>query len=154
MAELDLFRVAEIELVYRSKVPASERPKVNCSRDVYRLFIENWNQDKIEYLEEAKLLLLSRGSGVLGIYNLSSGGTAGTIIDTKQVFAAALKANAHSIIISHNHPSGNLQPSEQDIRLTRRIHQAGKVLDIDLLDHLIVSKQGYYSFADEGKLCL
>ena len=152
MAELDLFRVAEVELVYRSKVPASERPKVKCSRDVYRLFIENWNQDKIEYLEEAKLLLLSRGSGVLGIYNLSSGGTAGTIIDPKLVFAAALKANAHSIIISHNHPSGNLQPSEQDIRLTRRIYQAGKTLDLELLDHLIVSNQGYYSFADEGVL--
>ncbi|WP_339875367.1 JAB domain-containing protein [uncultured Algoriphagus sp.] len=152
MSELDLFRVAEVELVYRSKVPASQRPKVKSSRDVYRLFIENWNQDKIEYLEEAKLLLLSRGSGVLGIYNLSSGGTAGTIVDPKLVFAAALKANASSIILAHNHPSGNLQPSEQDVRLTRRIREAGKLLDLELLDHLIVSKQGYYSFADECSL--
>jgi len=152
MDELDLFRVAEVELVYRSKIPASERPKVTCSKDVYRLFIENWNQDKIEYLEEAKLLLLNRRSGALGIYNLSSGGTAGTVVDPKLVFTAALKGNASSIVLAHNHPSGNLQPSNADIKLTHKIHQLGKMLDLELLDHLIISNQGYYSFADEGAL--
>ena len=149
---LDLFKVAEVELVYRTNVPASERMKISSSRDAYDILFNSWNQDKIDFIEESRLLLLSRTSKVLGIYNLSSGGMAGTVVDQRLVFIAALKANAHSIIISHNHPSGNTSPSEQDIRLTRNIYQAGKLLDIELLDHIIVSSNGYYSFADEGTL--
>ena len=149
---LDLFKVAEVELVYRTNVPASERMKISSSRDAYNILFNSWNQDKIDFIEESRILLLNRGSKVLGIYNLSSGGMAGTVVDQKLVFIAALKANAHSIIISHNHPSGNTTPSEQDIRLTRNIYQAGKLLDIELLDHIIVSSNGYYSFADEGIL--
>lgn len=152
MSHLDLFKVAEIELVYRSDVASSERPQVTSSKDAYDLFLQNWNQDKIDYLEEAKMLLLNRSSRVLGIYNLSSGGTAGTVVDAKQVYVAALKLNAQSIIISHNHPSGNLTPSEQDIYLTKNLRKAGEVLGISLLDHLIVSKQGYYSFAEDCQL--
>lgn len=152
MSALDLFKVAEIELVYRSSVPASERPKVTSSKDAYYLFLQTWNQDKIDYLEEAKLLLLNRGARALGIYTLSTGGTAGTIMDIKQVYVAALKANAHSIIISRNHPSGNITPSEADIRLTKELGQAGKVLGIPLLDHIIVTSQGYYSFTDNVRL--
>ena len=144
---LDLFKVAEVELVYRTNVPASERMKISSSRDAYDILFNSWNLDKIDFIEESRLLLLSRTSKVLGIYNLSSGGMAGTIVDQRLVFMSALKANAHSIIISHNHPSGNTSPSEQDIRLTRNIYQAGKLLDIELLDHIIISSNGGYSGA-------
>lgn len=149
---LDLFKVAEVELVYKTSVPASERIRVSSSKEAYELFLHNWNRNKLDFLEEAKMLLLSRANRVLGIYNLSSGGLAGTVVDPRLVYMAALKANAHSIILAHNHPSGSTLPSEQDIRLTRNVYQAGKVLGIELLDHIIVSSQGFYSFADEGKL--
>lgn len=152
MSNLDLFKVAEIELVYRSNVPPKERPAVHSSKDAYELFLKNWDFDKIEFIEESKMMMLNRSSRVLGMYQISSGGTSGTVVDPKQVFAAALKANAHSIIISHNHPSGNLVPSLQDIHLTKAISQGGMILGISLLDHVILSKQGYYSFADECQL--
>jgi DNA repair protein RadC len=77
---------------------------------------------------------------------------AGTIADPKVIFSAALKACASSIILSHNHPSGNLKPSNADIQLTKKIVNAGNLLDIAVLDHVIVSAEGYYSFADEGLL--
>ena len=87
---------------------------------------------------------------VLGIYELSTGGFAGTIADPKLVFIAALKANACNIILTHNHPSGNLKPSRADEELTRKIATAGMYLDIKVSDHIIVTSEGYYSFGDEG----
>lgn len=152
MSTLDLFKLAEIELAYRTKVKASERPKVTSSGDAYELFRNNWNEDTLEFREEAKLLLLNRNARALGIYNVSTGGTSATHVDPKQVFMAALKTNASSIILAHNHPSGNLIPSDADIKLTQKIAEAGKLLDITLLDHLIVTPDGYYSFTDEGTL--
>lgn len=151
---LDLFKLAEVELVYKSHVPADNRPTISSSKDAFHILYENWNKDKLELLEEAKMLLLNRRGGVLGIYNLSSGGLSATIVDSRLVYMAALKANAHSIILSHNHPSGMLSPSEQDLRLTNNIYKAGEIIGVQLLDHIIISNQGYYSFADEGKLGL
>ncbi len=84
------------------------------------------------------------------MFEVSTGGVTGTVADPKLVFVAALKANACSIIISHNHPSGNLKPSQADEHLTQKIKLAGQFLDIKLIDHIIVSSEGYYSFADEG----
>jgi len=97
-------------------------------------------------------LLLSRVNRVLGNCFISSGGISGTVVDAKVVFATALKANASSMIVAHNHPSGNLIPSEQDRRLTKRLTEIGRALDLPLLDHVIVTNEGYYSFADEGVL--
>jgi DNA repair protein RadC len=98
------------------------------------------------------VILLNRAHRVLGIYELSTGGVTGTIADPKLVFTAALKANACSLVLSHNHPSGNLRPSKADEELTMKIKEAGKFLDIQVLDHLIVTSEGYFSFADEGLL--
>ena len=98
------------------------------------------------------MLLLNRANKVLGYVKLSSGGTSQTIIDIKLVFHAALKANAHSIILAHNHPSGSLSPSKSDISLTKEVGSAGKILNIELLDHLIITEEGYLSFADEGMM--
>lgn len=145
-------RVAEIQLVYRSNVKPSQRPKVSSSRDAYEVFFKNWDLDKIKFVEQFKVMLLNRANKVLGIYELSCGSVSGTVADPKLVFVAALKANASSIILAHNHPSGCLNPSQADINLTKKLKEGGKLLDIAVLDHVIVTNEGHYSFADEGIL--
>ncbi len=147
-----LFEVSEVELVYKSKVKASERLQITSSKSAYEVLLKAWDENKIEFVEQFKVLLLNRANKVLGVYEVSSGGITGTVADPRLIFAAALKANACSLIISHNHPSGNLEPSRQDEELTAKIKQAGEFLDIKLLDHLIVTPEAYYSFGDEGIL--
>lgn len=100
--------------------------------------------------EEFKVLLLNRAHKVIGVVNASQGGFCGTVADVKLIFGAALKAATSAIILAHNHPSGNLKPSEADIRLTKKMKEAGQLLELPVLDHLIVTAEGYYSFADEG----
>lgn len=148
--QISLFQVSEINVSYRPKVKASERPKVSTSREVYDILFNNWDLDKMELLEQFKILLLNRAYRVIGIYEVSSGGMAGTVADPKLIFSAALKACASSIILSHNHPSGNLKPSQADIALTQKLIAAGNFLDIAVLDHIILTSEGYYSFEDEG----
>ncbi len=143
-------RVAEVELIYKTKIKPSERPKITSSKDSYNLLLQCWDMDKIELQEQFKVMLLNRSNKVLGIFEVSSGGITGTVADPKLIFMAALKASACGIIISHNHPSGNLKPSRPDEELTRKIKEAGRLLDIQVLDHVIVTNEGYYSFADEG----
>jgi DNA repair protein RadC len=145
-----LYKVAEVELFYKSKVKASDRPQILSSRNAYNVLGKAWDQGKIEFVEQFEVLFLNRANKVLGIYNVSTGGVTGTVADPKVIFVAALKANACSIVISHNHPSGNVKPSRQDEELTQKIKSAGQLLDIKLIDHLIVTNQTYFSFADEG----
>lgn len=147
-----LYEVAEVELIYKSKVKASQRPKITTAKDAYEVLIKAWDENKIEFVEQFKVLFLNRSNKVLGIYEVSSGGISGTVADPRVIFAAALKANCSSIMLSHNHPSGNLKPSRQDEMLTQKIKQGGELLEIKLLDHLIVTSEGYYSFANEGLL--
>lgn len=144
--------VSEVELVYKSKVKASDRPQLKKVIDVAEFLKQNWDQNRIELLEQFKVILLNRNHRVLGIYEASSGGVAGTVADPKLIFIAALKMNASNLIIAHNHPSGNLEPSEADKRLTQKIKEAAIFLDMRLLDHIIITAEGYYSFADEGLL--
>ena len=147
-----LTRVAEIKLTYRNKVKPSERPQVTCSSDSYRVLKAGWDMGKLEFVEQFKVLLLSRANRVLGIYEVSTGGIAGTVADPKLIFAAALKACASAIILCHNHPSGNLKPSQADLQLTKKMKQGGELLDIAVLDHIILTSESYYSLADEGLL--
>lgn len=146
------YEVAEIQLSYRSTVKASSRIKITGSREAYNVLLDNWNSSYIEFVEQFKILLLNKANKVLGIFEVSSGGSTATIADPKLIFAAALKTNACGLIISHNHPSGSVQPSKSDIDITRKIKEGGRILDVELLDHIILSKEGYYSFADEGLL--
>lgn len=141
-----------IGLTYHSKVPLDQQPLVNKSDDAYKLFIENWDMDTIELQEEFSILLLSSSKRVQGIYKMSKGGLCSTIIDRKLIFTAALKSRAHAIIIAHNHPSLSLTPSQADINITQKIKQAGEILDIIVLDHLIITPSSYYSFLDEGMM--
>jgi len=143
-------QVSEIDLIYRSKVKASERPQIKTSKDAADLLRHLWSEDKIDFVEQFKVLFLNRANKVLGIFEVSTGGVTGTVADPRLIFVAALKMNCTGILISHNHPSGNLKPSKPDEDLTLKIKQAGLFLDIKLLDHIIVTSEGYYSFADEG----
>lgn len=143
-------RVAEVELVYKTKVKASERPKVNSSKDIYNILKQVWDENKIDMLEEFKVIFLNRANRVTGVYDASSGGITGTVADPRLILAAAIKSLSVSIVLSHNHPSGNLKPSRADEELTLKIKEAANYHDIKVLDHIIISSEGYYSFADEG----
>lgn len=145
-----MYKIAEIQVSYSNKNPSNV--KITSSKICYELFIGLWDQNTIELLEECKMLLLNRNNKVLGVYNVSKGGVSGTIVDPKIVFSVALKCNASAIILAHNHPSGNLSPSQPDKTLTRKLKQASELLQIDLLDHLIIASTGYYSLADNGEL--
>jgi DNA repair protein RadC len=144
--------VAEVELVYHSKVKAADRPKVCSTAEAYKILLNHWNKDTIGLLEEFKVMLLNNRLGLLGIYDLSKGGFSATYVDPRLIYAAALKAAASSIILAHNHPSGELRPSGADEDLTRKIAAGCNLLDIKVNDHLIITPEMYFSFANEGLL--
>ncbi len=100
------------------------------------------------------MLLLNRANKVLGITTISEGGLSGTVTDVRLIFQYAIKANDSGIIVAHNHPSGNSNPSESDLKITQKIKEAGNLLDIQLLDHIILTPESeiYRSFADEGQI--
>jgi DNA repair protein RadC len=143
--------VAEITLSYHGRI-SKNAPTIHCSSDAAETFRCFWDEGTLGFVEEFKVMLLNRGNLVLGIVQLSRGGIAGTVADPKLIFAAALKGCASSVILSHNHPSGNLTPSKADIQLTHKLKEAGKFLDLPVLDHVILTQDGYYSLADEGLL--
>lgn len=126
-----------------------ERPRITGSRDAFNAIAPLLTD---LYHEEFWMLLVNKANEVLARERLSTGGAAGTVVDAKMFFKTALDGRAAAAIAIHNHPSGNLQPSQADIELTRRLCKAGEILDLPLLDHLIVSERGYFSFADEGML--
>ncbi len=142
--------IAEVQVSYNTT--HKEHLKIKDSNSTYELLLSCWNKNTIELQEEFKVLLLNRNNQVLGIYSLSKGGVSGTIVDSKLLFSVALKANASGIILSHNHPSGNTNPSEVDKAITNKTKEASKLLDIQLLDHLVITKDSYYSFADNFEI--
>ncbi|AWW30993.1 DNA repair protein [Echinicola strongylocentroti] len=145
-------QVAEITLSYRPNSKLSEKPKITSSQIAERILRAHWEDSKLEFIEEFKVILLNRANRVLGIVSASSGGISGTVVDIKVIFGAAMKASASGIILSHNHPGGTLYPSERDSKITERLVKAGKLLDIPVMDHIILTADGYYSFADRGGL--
>jgi DNA repair protein RadC len=123
------------------------------SSDANDIFKQLFSKDTIAWTEEMVLLALNRSNHVYGWYRLSKGGLTGTVVDSRVVFSILLQAGAHSFVLAHNHPSGILKPSEPDRKVTSQLYQAGKLLDINFLDHLIVSPNGdYYSMADNGQM--
>lgn len=147
---INLFKIAEIKISYSPNVPPSMRPKVNCSLDAYKIFFDNF--ENVGYKESMYVMLLNRANNVLGISKISEGGLSQTVCDPKVVYQTALKANCSGLILCHNHPSNNTNPSEQDKVLTKKLIEAGKFLDLPLLDHIIITPEEgrYFSFADEG----
>ncbi len=142
--------VAAMELGRRRQSAGiRQRKKITCSRDAY----EYLYADLVDLQhEEFHVLLLNRANEVITQLKLSSGGITGTVADVRILFEQALKNKAVSVLIAHNHPSGQLRPSPDDISLTRKVKQSGEILSIPLFDHVIVGGKGYYSFADEGIL--
>jgi DNA repair protein RadC len=126
-------------------------PKVTSSQDAYDYLISVWSP-QVERIEEFLILCLNRANKVLGYAKISQGGLSGTVADPKVIFQVALKANASSVILCHNHPSGNTKPSDNDIQLTKKLKKAGEFLELNVLDHLIITTDSYFSFADESLL--
>lgn len=147
-----LLNIAEVEVSYKSRYPPNERPRIRSSADAYRVLKQIWNNETMDYNEDFWVLLINRTNRVLGAYQISKGGLNSTIADIRVIFVVAIKGNACGVIIAHNHPSGEVAPSTLDQELTKRISKAGDILDIKVLDHLILCRSHYYSFADEGLL--
>ena len=142
--------LAALELGRRRKdSPSIEAPKITHSKDAFQV-IQPQLMD-INH-EEFWVILLNRGNRVIKCMQISRGGVAGTVADPKIIFKMAIEQLASSIILVHNHPSGNLTPSQADVQLTHKMVEAGKWLDLPVLDHLIVHDFQYFSFADEGQL--
>src|SRR5664280_148260 len=151
---IDFLHVAEVSLIYVTKVKPSDRLAVKCSRDAQKIFFNSWNQSTIEQKETFKMLLLNRANKVLGITTISEGGLSGIVTDVRLIYQYAIKGNASGIIVAHNHPSGNSNPSESDLKITQKIKEAGNLLDIQFLDHIILTPESeiYRSFADAGQI--
>ncbi len=127
--------------------------QVKSADNAFDYLSRAYDEGTIGLCEEFMVLLLNRANRVMGCLRLSKGGLTGTVVDLRILFGTALKAMASSIVIAHNHPSNNLQPSDADLDLTKKIKEAGKLLDINLLDHLVLgTDDNYVSFAHEGWL--
>lgn len=147
-----IYQVAEVKLSYRTKPTKSERVQISNSKDCYKVLLDNWDEGELEHKESFKMLLLNQANFVLGVYTVAEGGIASIQIDIRIILQAALLSNASSIVLAHNHPSGQLKPSGCDCDMTKGIILAASALQIRVYDHIIVCRDKYFSFADEGIL--
>lgn len=150
LSRKQLSMVAEVTVGYRPKIRPSQRPTVTCASDAYEVLSKFWNEDQIEMRETFFVMLLNANGRVMGIVELSNGGFRGVVVEIKMIFAIALKACASSIVLAHNHPSGNLKPSAQDVMVTKKLKVAGEILELPVYDHLVVTSEGFTSLAEEG----
>jgi DNA repair protein RadC len=143
-----MYKAAEVKLTYVTKERTSHRIPIKTAEDAACLFFMVWDITTIEHIEEVKMILLNRANQVLGVVHLSKGGVTGSVIDNRVVLQYAIKANASSVILAHNHPSGNLGASDADIRITSNLKEALKLVDIQLLDHIIINKDEEFATID------
>lgn len=143
-----LFKVNEVEIIYRNTTPYQDRIQITKLSTAYEVLLAMWNVNRLELVEQFKILLLDQKKNCLGISDIATGGRASCIVDPKIIYATALKAGASGLILAHNHPSGDLTPSAADKSLTRKIRDGGKLLNIAVLDQLIITPHNYLSFAD------
>ncbi|MDD5507403.1 MAG: DNA repair protein RadC [Bacteroidales bacterium] len=142
--------IAALELGRRRRgSEVIQRKKIQSSKDVFEFFQVELAEKKYEGFW---LLLLDRANKIVGQEKISEGGTAGTVADPKRIFKVAIDRFASSLILCHNHPSGNVEPSQADITLTKKLIHAGALLDIQILDHIIIGEENYFSFADENMM--
>lgn len=133
----------------RNEAEVIIREKITSSKDAYEILKSTIGDPPYE---EFWIIILNRANRVIRKCSISEGGIAGTLVDPKKIFKTALDHHASSIILGHNHPSGHVEPSEADLKLTRKIKEAGNMLDVSVIDHLIIGENKFYSFADEGIL--
>jgi len=142
----------QIEVSYHPNHESLEHSQLSHSRDVYELCLSIWDQDTISLYEEVKAIYLNRENRVIGYRNIALGTATQAVVNIKLLVYVALACNASGVIVAHNHPSGNMKPSQQDIRLTQQIREATTYFNLQLLDHLIISPHKYFSFADDGMM--
>lgn len=144
--------VREIELSLK-EVPGLEQKKLSSSVDIYEFLLEIWDKNLLNIQEQFYILCLNNANNLIGYIELSKGSVTGTVADPELVVAIAAKSLAKSVVIAHNHPSGSLKPSAADLKLTKQLSEALKLITVRLTDHIIISPNGrYYSFADEGEI--
>ncbi|AZA85115.1 DNA repair protein [Chryseobacterium lactis] len=143
-------KVSEIQVIYH---PCKMyEATLTTSSDVIAILRTVWDEGRIEMQEEVKVLLVNSSNAVIGVYNLSKGGITASLVDIRLILSVALKCLATGLILVHNHPSGNLNPSSADLSIVKKLKTACKLLDISLLDSIIITKESYTSFNDEGLL--
>ncbi len=153
MKNFKKYLVPGINISYQPKIKPSLRSKINSPEAAYKLFLETWNLDKIYLCEEMKIMLLDSAQGVIAIQTISVGGTKFTVVDPKIIMLYAIGSLANRIIIAHNHPSGSLKPSENDLARTLQIQKIAKALDIGFDDHLIITTDGFTSIISQLTAC-
>ena len=144
------YTVGEVELSYKPKF--KNIYKVISSEDAYKYLLPTYREGTICYKEYFKVLFLNQANQVLGYTLISEGGITETSVDVRVILQAALLTNSVALVLAHNHPSGNLKPSRQDMEITKQVKNAAQLMRITVLDHLILTDAGYYSFSDEGEL--
>ena len=141
------------EVVLHYKQPRIEdMPKILTSKDAEEVIRKVIDPNRIDHKEFFWVILINRSNSVLGVSRISEGTTSGTLVNIREIFQLVIKSNAMSIVLCHNHPSGNLKPSQADISLTRKIKECGQLFEVTVLDHIILTSDGYYSFVDKGML--
>jgi DNA repair protein RadC len=140
------------EITLKYKASGISKTKITSSETAYEMFKQMYDADTLEYCESSIVIYLNRANNSIGWQKISQGGITGTVVDVRMILATALKCGATGIIISHNHPSGNLFPSGVDDKLTKQIKSACEIMEFSLVDHLIITSEGYYSYADQGKI--
>jgi DNA repair protein RadC len=149
----EMFKVNVVSLCYKQKYDTTDYPIINNSKKAADILFQSWDKDTIALEEQFKVLYLNVRNQVIGLYTVSVGGLTGTVVCNKKVLACGLKIVASGMIIAHNHPSGNKKLSEQDRKITKSLQEAGRIMNINVLDHIIVLPNGdYTSFADNNEL--
>src|SRR5689334_23657978 len=141
-----------VEITVSYKPNNQHKHVVNSSRDAYLVFKGFFSGDTISLQEQFAVMYLNRAGRVIGVFKLATGSMTRVVCDIRLVLAIALKTAATSIMLCHNHPSENIEPSVEDTQLTTQIKEAAKLMNVTLLDHLIITRDTYYSFADDGIL--
>ena len=142
----------EVQLIFDPPSYMKSRPKMSSSNDVEKVFRENWPKGKLGLQEHFYMMMLNRNNVMIGVSQVGIGGISFAPIDLRIVFGTAIKACSSVLIFAHNHPSGNLTPSQADIAITKKLMAGAQLLDMDVVDHLILTPWEYYSMADEGVL--
>ena len=140
------------EIKLKAKNGSIKKVKFTKSEDCYKYFLEIFDEESLEVYEQVMVLFLNNSNETVGWYKASQGDITGTVIDVRLILKVALDCYAISMIICHNHPSGRLVPSNADNKITDKLKRASDLIDIKLLDHLIITTYGFYSYQDEGKL--
>lgn len=141
----------EVGIVYKRPL-LDDMPLVNSSEDAYNVLRTVIDDETIDHKEYFWLLLMNNANRALGFAEIGKGDVRGVVVNTKEIFQLAINVNAAGIIVSHNHPSGTLKPSQRDKDITKKVQVIGELFSVNLLDHIIITSEGYYSFSDEGLL--